>query len=145
MMVFADFSSHFTKYSHVFFSWMGDHLALVVGGFLLAFLWIAFQSLAIHYFYFYKEMKKPRPEMKRIRQLETWMRLHQEQLENIYENLSQIRGELEEKSKAEMRDTLRRAATQSVNEMTSVESSFMSLGEIQLKQKLDALKSKAAH
>lgn len=119
---------------------------ILVGSIALGF-WFAFQFLALHYWNFLREYRKPRLDVKRLERAERALRFQREELERVYAQMGKLRQEVLNWMREETQGNVvkNQASSTRNNEKASpsFESNFLSLGEIQLKQKIQQLKSSA--
>jgi hypothetical protein len=115
--------------------WIATNGPTLILGVMVLIQWIALQALLIHYHLFRKNLKQPRPDGIRLQLLEQTVSLQNEQLDRIYTKLSDMRKELN--------FAVTRAPAQSTRamEVQSLEKTYTSLGEMNLKRRIQELKS----
>lgn len=117
------------------------YMSLALG---LAFLfqWVAIQYLFIQNHFLKIEMKKPHPDLGRIRRYETQLSNLEGQLPLIFEKLAEHNQEIREMS-LESKTAPQGTSARQENSSPSMESSYASMGEINLKKRLEAIKKSA--
>jgi len=123
-------------------TWASANWAFLILAGLIFFQWVAFQALLIHYQLFRKSMKKPRTDGIRFSNIEKTLSFQAEQIELIFEKLASIKSEMADWARQEIKKGKpTKPATEEWKASPSVEASFVSLGEINLKRRLEAMKS----
>lgn len=114
-----------------FKNWAMSNVFLVSISVVVALQFFAIQAFFIHYHLFRKNLKRPKPDALRFAQIEKSIAFQGEQIEKLFEKLADTRKEIFEMTPI--------AEPKSPVEPTvqSFESSFLSLGEINLKKRLD--------
>lgn len=108
---------------------------LISLGVLVIFQWMAFQALVVHYVMFRKKILARKPDRVRIALLERTLSFQQEQVDRIFDKLSSLRTDLSKPGRSERYDN---------SNSDGVENSFVTLGEVHLKRRMQELeKSKA--
>lgn len=116
--------------------WWQAHGVTVFMATLLIIQWIALQALLIHYHFFRKNLKQPKPDGVRIALLERTVALQTDQLDKIFGKLAHFNREI---------DSLHvhgKQATRTAKEpsgVTSIEASVATLGEIALKKRIQEI------
>ena len=98
--------------------------------------WIALQALAIHYHFFRKNLKRPKPDAIRMDMMEKTIALQSEQIEKIFSKLAHFNREIDQLH-VKQSSTSRKGMDSNTG---SIESSMATLGEIALKQRIQELK-----
>lgn len=117
-------------------SWAQANMAILIIGLFVFIQYVAFQALLIHYTLFRRSLKRPRPDGLRFQQIEKTLAFHAEQMDRIFEKIAETRKDLVALTKVEPMSSSQRANLSPV----SVEASFLSLGELNLKKKLEAFR-----
>ncbi len=107
---------------------------LVLGAFVLI-QWIAFQVLLVHYHMFRQSLKKPTPDGIRFNTIEKVLSFQASQIDRIYGKLSDLNKEINTVATTKVA-TKTQASTQIASD-----SSFITLGELNLKKRLKELKA----
>jgi len=108
--------------------------------------WMAFQTLVVHYYLFRKSLKKSRPDGLRFSSIERTLSFQGEQIERTYEKLAELRGELSKWASEDLKRSPNHYSKTNGSQHTnnsSVESSLVSMGELNLKRKIEAIKAQA--
>jgi len=96
------------------------------------FQWAAFQVLLIHYHLFRQNLKTPKPSQLRFQSIEKTMEFQMQQMDKLFEKMAELRKEIHAKP----------AAAPEAYAGESLESRFMTIGEMKLKQRLSDIKSR---
>lgn len=125
-----------------FLSFLSSNLEVVILSSLIFIQWMALQAFAIHYYFFRRSVRRKRPEGLRIATLEKLVSFQSEQIERLYGQLADQKKELrdfmrERVSLVEEKKSAGQAPTH------SMDSGYVSLGELNLKKKLEAMRSSA--
>ena len=107
----------------------------ILFGLMIFIQWVALQALLIHYHLFRKNLKQPRPDGIRLQLLEKTVAVQNEQLDRIYAKLAEMRKDL---NYAVTREP---AAPSRIVEAPSLEKTFASVGEMNLKKRIQELKA----
>jgi hypothetical protein len=126
------------------FEWIQANVGFVILGTLVVVQWVAFQALLVHYHLYRKSQKKPRNDGIRFSMIERNLKFHAEQIEMIFEKLAELKKEMgdwaiQDLQRGGQRESKPAQATGGLS--SSVESSFVSLGEINLKRRIAALRT----
>ena len=114
--------------------WWGTHGMTVILAVVVFLQWVGLQAFAIHYHFFRKSLKRPKPDQIRFSLIEKTMALQQEQLDRIYTKMAELNKELNETA-ARVRTPIQR-----VKEPTlSLDSTYASLGEMNLKKRIQEI------
>ncbi|TVQ76241.1 MAG: hypothetical protein EA369_10330 [Bradymonadales bacterium] len=116
--------------------WLAEHAILLLMGAAIVIQWIGFQALLIHYHLFRTRVKKKKPDTNRVHQLEALVDFQNTRIEQIFEKYAALKKEMNGLEK----ESIRRESFTPVQSTESVEASFMSMGEINLKKRLESLK-----
>lgn len=128
--------------------WVTSNIGFIVLGALILIQWIAFQYFVVHYLYFKRSLKQPKPSESRFQQMEQRLQFQDEQIAMVYEKIAELR----EEQKRWASEDLKRGKSvvpdaRTVNSQQSspsIESSYVSLGEINLKRRINAIKASTA-
>lgn len=113
--------------------WIVQHGPMILLTTLVVIQWIAFQVLLVHYHHFRKSMKKPRPEGLRIGLLEKTVKIQTENMDAIFRKLAELSKDIAIASAQSTRPT------RSENAAQSLEGSLMTMGEMNLKKRLQQM------
>ncbi len=112
--------------------WASAH-ALWLGLAIFVFIqWLAFQGLLVHYHFFRESLRRPRPDLQRISTLEKTLEFQMSQMDTMFQKMAELKKELNDRARRE----------DPILTPESLESRFMSLGEMKLKQRLSEIKAK---
>lgn len=116
------------------------NLPMIVLGIFVFVQWVALQGLLIHYHLFRKSLKRPRPDGIRFGVIERALSFHGEQFDRVYDRLAELKKEIQDLAReaAEQSSVRSNAANES---RTSLEASYVSLGEMNLKKRLDSIRA----
>ena len=114
-----------------FKEWAMSNIFLLSISVVVALQFFAIQAFFIHYHLFRKGLKRPKPDALRFAQIEKSIAFQGEQIEKIFEKLADTRKEILEMTPIE------KPQAPAEPRIQSFESSFLSLGEINLKKRLD--------
>ncbi len=103
--------------------------------------WIGLQVLAVHYYNFKKSLRRPKPDQIRFNMIEKAVAFQHEQIESIFTKLSEFRKEVATVGTMGDKMMAANATRKSQNEGPSLESTYVSLGELNLKKRLSAMKA----
>lgn len=95
--------------------------------------WVALQALAIHYYLFRKNLKRPRPDRIRLATLERAVKFQEEQFERVFQKMAALREEVANVERASSRSASNADSAQ------SIENSFVTLGEMELQKRIREL------
>lgn len=113
--------------------WIAEHGPMIVLAGAVFVQWIALQALLIHYHLFRKSLKQPRPDGVRMDLIEKTVSIHNENMDMLFKKLAEVRREI---SLAQAQP-VRTAKVES----PSIETSFVTLGEMNLKRRLQEMKA----
>lgn len=102
--------------------------------------WVAIQWLFIQLHMAKEEVQKPHPDLVKIRAYESRLKLLEDQTDLIFEKLAEQKKEIQDIERESLQ-LFPSVGAAPQRESASIESSFVSMGEINLKKRLDALKS----
>lgn len=115
-----------------------SHLILGIGIFSLV-QWFALQGLIVHYYIYRQNQKKPRPDGIRMNLIEKTVALQTEQTERIFEKLATLNREIDQLHVQLGRISQRSPSAKDGGRAESLETAFVSLGEIALKKRLQEM------
>ncbi|PIR21645.1 MAG: hypothetical protein COV44_12010 [Deltaproteobacteria bacterium CG11_big_fil_rev_8_21_14_0_20_45_16] len=139
-------ASYFLDVAHAAWNGILQNWVIVLLSFFVIAQWIAFQTLVVHYYLFRKSLRKPRPDGLRFSSIEKTLSFQGEQIEKTYEKLAELRGELSKWASEDLKRSPNQYLNSNVSKHTnnsSVESSLVSMGELNLKRKIEAIKAQA--
>jgi hypothetical protein len=113
-------------------SWMLSNPVIVVLSIVVVTQWIGFQALLLHYHFFRQSLQKPRADATRFAVIERTMEFQMSQVDKLYEKVAELKKELNQKHLRE----------EPMVTPESLESRFMTLGEMKLKQRLSEIKTR---
>lgn len=124
-------------------AWTIENIDIVLLSLFVLAQWIALQALAIHYYYFRKNLKQPRPDAQRLQKLEQLMDFSSGQFDLVFHKLGELRKEMSKWAATDVRNGTQTKMNASMSDQNSVslESSMLSMGEINLKKRIDAIRS----
>jgi len=96
--------------------------------------WIAFQALVVHYSMFRKNLKQPRPDGIRLNMVEQSFKIHSEQMDRIFAKLAHLNREIDQLHTRGSKST-------QVSRGESVETAHASMGELNLRKRIQELRS----
>lgn len=121
------------EYVQMALEWVSKNSLWVGLATFVFFQWVAFQLLLVHYHFFRMHLKRPKPDQQRFASIDSRLEFQDRQMDQIFEKMAELKKELREISLAKGNITA---------QPESMESRFMSLGEMKLKQRLAEIKSK---
>lgn len=113
--------------------WIYMNAPMLALGTLVFIQWVALQAFFVHYTLFRESLKRPRPDQTRIIALEKTIAFQAEQLELVFSKLAEHHREM---SKMNLREPSPRERN-----ALSLESTFVSMGEMSLKKRIQEMKS----
>jgi hypothetical protein len=94
--------------------------------------WIALQALLLHYHFFRQNFKRPKPSSQRFMVIEKTMEFQMSQIDKLFEKIAEMKKDLNQRTMRE----------EPMVTPESLESRFMTLGEMKLKQRLSEIKTR---
>ena len=121
--------------------WFLNNFGLIMLWGLVLIQWVAFQALLIHYQMFRKSLKRPKTDGIRFSMIERNLAFYGEQIETLYEKVAETRKDMSAWAKEDIkRQGVGVRQSRGTEGFTSVESTYASLGELNLKRRLASLK-----
>lgn len=117
--------------------WISQNAFFVILGTAFLLQWVAFQAFVIHFQMFKTKVTRPRQDLKKIRQLERLIEFQSQQMEQVFEKYAALKKEINQVA----RESMQRSQWQAPQRSESIESNFLSMGEINLKKRLESLKN----
>ena len=114
--------------------WLSSNGVTVILGVMVITQWVGLQALAIHYYFFAKSLKRPKPDQIRFSIIEKTMALQQEQLDRIYTKMAELNKEINETS-ARVKTPIQKVKETAV----SLDSTYASMGEMNLKKRIQEI------
>ncbi|MDB5038166.1 MAG: hypothetical protein JWQ35_1694 [Bacteriovoracaceae bacterium] len=115
--------------------WFIDNFAIIVLGVAVFIQWIAIQVIAIHYHFFRQSLKKPTPDGIRFQTIEKVLSFQAGHLDRVFGKLAEMNKDITQVAERKQVERIKSHATQ------APDSSFISMGEMNLKKRLNELKS----
>jgi hypothetical protein len=112
--------------------WAFNHAWVLSISTLVLIQFFAIQAFLVHYHLFRKSLQKPKPDSLRFAQIEKSIAFQSEQIEKLFDKIAETRKEILDLTPM----TKARGAPEPKTH--SFESSFLSLGEINLKRRLES-------
>ncbi len=117
-----------------------DQFSLIIGiGILSVLQWFGLQALVVHYHIYRQNQKKPRPDGIRLNLVERTVAMQTEQTDRIFEKLAALNREIDQLHVQLGRISQRAPTTKEASRGESLETAFVSLGEIALKKRLQEM------
>ena len=121
-----------SEFVHQLTSWVMANPVLVIVSALAIAQWIALQALLLHYHFFRQSLKRPQPSSQRFMVIEKTMEFQMSQIDKLFEKIVEMKKELNQRTMRE----------ETLVTPESLESRFMTLGEMKLKQRLSEIKTR---
>lgn len=101
--------------------------------------WVVIQGLLLHYYYFRKNLKQPRPDGIRLNLAERSIALQSEQLEKIFAKLAALNREIDILADRSARLATKQGSVQVTG--PSLEASVATMGELNLRKRLQEIQA----
>jgi len=112
--------------------WLSENALWAGLAILVFFQWAAFQALLIHYHLFRQNLKTPKPSQLRMQAIEKTIEFQMQQMDKLFEKLAELRKDLHTQEPSKHEPLI----------SESLESRYMTIGEMKLKQRLSDIKAR---